>query len=95
VIRYRVIIPPEIREVVTHLPPTIKQKFRESLRFIETDPLAGKALERELSGYHSYPIQPFRIVYRIEPLIRTVHIVIVAHRKEAYDLLAEKLQKNR
>lgn len=61
------------------------------MRLLEQDPLAGKALERELTGFRSYPIAPYRIVYRIEPPGRTVRILWVGHRKDLYEILVQKL----
>ena len=92
-IRYRVSVPPELRGVLTHLPPNVKQKLHASLRLLESDPLAGKSLERELTGYRSYSIHPYRIVYRLDPSKRMVYLVLVAPRPKVYDLLVERLLK--
>ena len=91
-IRYRVAIPPELRGLLAHLPPTIKRKLHASLRLLETEPLAGKPLIDELAGYRSYAIRPYRIVYRIEADQRIVRIVVIAPRPEVYDLLRQQLQ---
>lgn len=90
-IRYRVAIQPEHRERFAHMPPNIKQKLHAGLRLLETDPLAGKPLEQELAGYRSYPIHPYRIVYRIDSSRKVVHLVIVARRREVYDLLIHQM----
>lgn len=90
-IRYRVRIPPELRGLVTHIPPTIKRKLHASLRLLETDPLVGKPLERELAGYRSCRIHPYRIVYKIDTSRRVVHIVLIAPRRDIYTLLGERL----
>ena len=92
-IRYRVTLPPELRDLILHLPPAIKQKLHASLRLLETDPLVGKPLERELTGYRSYPIHPYRMVYRIETSHRVVRVVIIGHRRDVYDLLLGRLHK--
>lgn len=92
-IRYRAIVPPELRTLLVHLPPTIKQKVQAGLRLLETDPFAGKPLERELAGCRSYPIHPHRIVYRMEASQRVVRVVIVAPRREVYDILLKKIQE--
>jgi len=92
VIRYRVIVPSELRDFLVHLSPSIKRKVHASLRLLEQDPRAGKPLERELAGYRSYPIHPYRIVYRVESSHRAVRVVSVAQRREVYDLLVERLR---
>ena len=90
-IRYRVLGPPEFGSLFARLPPSIRQKLHAGLRLLEIDPLAGKPLERELTGYRSYAIHPYRIIYRVEASQRVVHIIIVAHRREVYDLLIHQL----
>ena len=90
-IRHRVVIPPEFHDLVSHLPPNVKQKVRASLRLLEQDPLAGKLLERELSGYRSYPIPPHRIIYRVDPSRRIVRIVRIGHRRDVYEVFVQKL----
>lgn len=91
-VRYRVVVPPELRGFLARLPPTVKRKVHASLRLLEQDPHAGKPLERELAGYRSCPIHPYRIVYRIESPHREVRVVSVAQRREVYDLLVQKLR---
>lgn len=90
-IRYRVVVPPELRDTFIHLAPTIKRKLHAGLRLLETEPLAGKALERELTGYRSYQIHPYRIVYRLEAALRVVRVVVVAPRPVVYELLSQRL----
>ena len=94
-IRYRVIVPPELREFCAHLSPTIKQKLHASLRLLETDPHAGKLLARELTGYRSYAIHPYRVVYRVKASHRIVRIDMVAPRREVYDLLAQQILRGK
>ena len=81
----------EMRESLSRLAPSVKRKVRSSLRFLEEDPLAGKPLERELAGYRSYPIPPYRIIYRIESSSRVVRIVRIGHRKDVYEILVQKI----
>ena len=69
----------------------MKVKVRASLRLLEQDPLVGKPLERELSGYRSYPIPPYRIVYRIEPSGLVIRLVWIGHRRDIYEILVHKL----
>ena len=92
-IRYRVAVPPKLRNQFVHLAPSVKQKLHASLRLLETDPLEGKPLERELTGYRSYPMHPYRIVYRVEPSHRIIRLVLVAPRREVYDLLLRQLRE--
>ena len=90
-IRYRVIIPPELQDPLSRLPPNVKQKVRASFRLLEQDPLAGKSLERELKGFRSYAIPPYRIVYKIDASHRIVGVKGVGHRRDIYDIFLQKL----
>ena len=80
-----------MRGIIPHLPPDVKRKAHASLRLLEEDPLAGKLLEGELTGYRSYPIPPYRIIYRVEPSSRVVRIVRIGHRNDVYEVLVQKI----
>ena len=90
-IRYRVVLLPEVRSACSRLPPSVKRKVRASFRFLESEPLAGKPLERELIGYRSYAIPPHRIIYRVESSTRNIKVFLVEHRKDVYEILIQKL----
>jgi addiction module RelE/StbE family toxin len=61
------------------------------MRLLEQDPMAGKTLERELVGFRSYPIPPYRIIYRVEPSSRVVRIIRIGHRNDVYEILVQKI----
>ncbi len=90
-IRYRVIVPPDLRHRLAHLPPNVKRRVHASLRLLETNPRAGKPLEQELTGYWSYPIRPYRIIYWINGSEHRVHLVMVELRRIVYDLMIHRL----
>jgi mRNA-degrading endonuclease RelE of RelBE toxin-antitoxin system len=45
---------------------------------------AGRPLARELAGYHSARRGAYRVVYRIDELARTVHVVRIDHGADVY-----------
>jgi len=45
----------------------------------------SKPLSGELAGHWRYRVGDHRIVYRIDDTARTVNIVTIAHRREAYE----------
>lgn len=90
-IRHRVILSQELKDSYSHLSPSIKHKIRACFRLLEQDPLAGKVLERELGGFRSYPIPPYRVVYRVDVAHRVVRVAGVGHRREIYEVLAQKV----
>lgn len=89
-IRYRVVLLPEVQAACSRLAPSVKRRVRASLRLLESEPLAGKPLERELIGYRSYAIPPHRIIYRVDSA-RTVRVFLVEHRRDVYEILVQKL----
>ncbi|HKI04895.1 MAG TPA: type II toxin-antitoxin system RelE/ParE family toxin [Thermoanaerobaculia bacterium] len=44
-----------------------------------------KPLKGQLSGSYRYRVGEYRVVYRVEDGKRLVIVVIIAHRREAYD----------
>lgn len=61
----------------------IKRAIEERLM---TDPIGfGKPLRYSLKGHRRLRVTDYRIVYRIEPIIKTVVIVAIQHRKDVYE----------
>ncbi len=61
----------------------IKSAIEERLMF---DPIGfGKPLRYSLKGHRRLRVSDYRIVYRIEPEIKTVVIVAIKHRKDVYE----------
>ena len=85
---YRVSIPPQVAEVLRHLPPAVKRDARQALRVLSHDPQAGLPLERELEGLRKYRIRSFRVVYRIATAAdRLIEVVAVGPRATVYDIV--------
>jgi mRNA-degrading endonuclease RelE of RelBE toxin-antitoxin system len=50
------------------------------------DPIGfGKPLRYSLKGHRRLRVSDYRVVYRIEPEIKTVIIVAIKHRKDIYE----------
>ena len=52
--------------------------------------MRGKCLERELAGYRSLRASRFRIIYRVDEENRALQIHYIGHRKDVYELFAER-----
>ena len=87
---YRPAIPPEVAEVIRHLPPQVKRAVRAAIQALTDDPDAGEPLHGELQGWFKYRVRRFRIVYGIDRPQRTVRILSVGHRRSVYEDLAER-----
>ncbi len=89
-IRYHVRLLDGIKAQAAQLPPELKRKFKMAVVLLESEPRAGKPLVRELAGLWSYPVDRFRIIYRIEPSRLEVHIVRFGPRETIYNLLVQQ-----
>lgn len=58
-------ISPEIKQQIRHLPPELKRKIWEAIDEIYKKHEAGKPLEEELTGYRTYRVGRYRLIYRI------------------------------
>jgi mRNA interferase RelE/StbE len=78
---------PQAHALYTHLSPTAKRYIKRALREIVSDPFVGKALQAELSGYRSYRIQRYRVVYRFNEAENRVEVIHFGHRSHVYEKL--------
>jgi mRNA-degrading endonuclease RelE of RelBE toxin-antitoxin system len=62
---YRLVYSETSRDLITKLHPELKPIIRSRLDILKKDPLIGKKLERELSGYRSLRAKRFRIIYKV------------------------------
>jgi mRNA interferase RelE/StbE len=90
-VRFRIDIPPHVAGVVRDLPPEVKRGVKEALRLLATDPEAGDALHRELTGYWRYRVRRYRVVYQRQR--RVVRIIAVGHRRTIYEAVGEQRKR--
>ncbi len=79
----RLRLPDETAATVRSLHPHIKQKIKAALQMVLASPQAGKVLKDELSGYRSFRVGNFRIIYRIDKEI--IEVVAVGPRRTIYE----------
>lgn len=87
---YRLVYSETSKNQVSKLHPELKSIIRSRLRAIKETPLAGKRLERELSGYRSLRAKRFRIIYKLNEPAKIIEVHYIGHRRDVYDLFAEK-----
>ena len=92
---YRPDIPPHVAEIVRHLPPELKRGIKQAIRSLSTDPFAGTPLIGKLSGFWRIKIRRFRIVYEVDRRARVIRIFAIAHRREIYEEIVERLRPRR
>jgi mRNA interferase RelE/StbE len=79
---YKLRMPDDLAGLVRGLHPVLKKKVRASLESILSDPNVGKPLKDELSGFRSFRVGRFRIVYRV--LKKEIHVVAIGPRSRIY-----------
>ena len=87
---YRLLYSETSKNQISNLYPEIKSIIRSRLDIIREEPFTGKRLERELSGYRSLRAKRFRIIYKFNETEKIIEIHYVGHRRDVYDLFAEK-----
>jgi mRNA interferase RelE/StbE len=90
---YRPDIPPHVAEDMRHLAPELKRSVKQALRSLSSDPFSGEPLLRELSGLWKYKVRRFRIVYEVDRKSRVIRIFAIAHRRDVYEELADRIRK--
>ena len=87
---YRLFYSETSKNQISKLHPELKSIIRSRLNTIQEEPFSGKRLERELSGYRSLRAKRFRIIYKLNENAKVIEIHYVGHRRDVYDLFAEK-----
>ncbi len=85
---------PEAHALYRHLSTEVKRHIKCALREIVRDPLAGKALQAELSGYRSYRILRYRIVYRFNEAENMLEVIHFGYRSHIYEKLKAMLNSS-
>jgi mRNA-degrading endonuclease RelE of RelBE toxin-antitoxin system len=82
---WEVLVMPPARRQIDRLPISVASAVIETLDAIASNPQRlGKPLRFELEGCLSARRGPYRIIYRIDHAARSVNILAVAHRADAY-----------
>jgi addiction module RelE/StbE family toxin len=76
-----------IRKDIPKISSTAKLLIKQAIEArLMTDPIGfGKPLRYSLKGHRRLRVSNYRIIYRIEPEIKTVIIIAIKHRKDVYD----------
>lgn len=88
---YRARYTPEAADRIRKLHPEIKREIRDGIRTLLTNPLAGRPLHSELSGYWSFRVRTYRIIYQINDDNTTLDVVFVGSRRNVYEELRNLL----
>lgn len=93
--RFQIRIREPARRAIERLDQSVKIRIRKALEKLSTTPYLGKPLSGPLSGYWSYRVGNYRIIYRIEEQELIVYVFGVGHRGEIYQSLKSILDRLR
>ena len=82
---WKIVFSPEASKSISTLHPEIKRIVKQSLSELRNIPYSGKDLQVELSGFKSFRIKNFRIIYDIDENLNTIRIYYFGRRKDAYE----------
>jgi mRNA interferase RelE/StbE len=81
----------EIRDLIRHMHPDLKQKVRVALSEIVENPSCGKSLLEELEGMRSFRVSSFRIIYR--SVSNVIEVIAIGPRRSIYGETIRLLKK--
>ena len=76
-----------VRKDIPALPSSARTLIKRAIEErLTIDPIGlGKPLRYSLKGHRRIRVSDYRVVYRIEPEIRTIFIVAIKNRKDVYE----------
>ena len=83
----------EVGRLISKFHPETKKLIKAALKQLQTDPHAGYDLEEELSGFKSFRVKRYRIVYKINEEQNTLDIYYAGHRRDVYEQFRMMLAK--
>lgn len=90
----RIRFTPEAARLLSKFHPENKKLIKAAIKELRRDPHLGDDLQEELSGFKSYKLKRYRILYRVNEEENFIEIYYVGHRSDVYEqfrLLLNKL----
>ena len=85
-INLRVRFTPEAAGLISKFHPENKKLIKAAIKELRRDPHLGDDLQEELSGFKSYKLKRYRILYRVnEEEENFLEIYYVGHRSDVYE----------
>jgi mRNA interferase RelE/StbE len=84
---YKVVLLPKAERTFARANAPLARKLARAFQTLEIDPSGHsniRQLTGPLKGLYRFRAGDYRILYRIDPREKTVYVVRIAHRKEAY-----------
>ncbi|MCA1853284.1 MAG: type II toxin-antitoxin system RelE/ParE family toxin, partial [Beggiatoa sp.] len=87
-------IRPQTASLILRLHPEVKRLVRRAIADLLADPFRGHALHFDLSGFRSYRVKGYRVLYQINDRDAFVEIHYLGRRRDIYESLHALLAKN-
>ncbi len=81
----------EAARLLAKLHPEAKKLIKTSLEELRQNPFLGDDLQQELSGFKSYKIKRYRILYDINEEEEVIQVYYVGHRRDVYEQFRDLL----
>lgn len=81
---YQIKFTPESARILSKFHPENKKQIKASLKMLRQDPNIGSNLQEELSGFKSYKLKKYRILYKIDEKHNCIRIYHIGHRSDVY-----------
>ena len=89
----RIRFTPEAARLLLKIHPENKKLIKAAIKEIRQDPHSGDDLEEELSGFKSYKIKRYRILYKINEEENVIEVYYIGHRRDVYEQFRRLLDK--
>jgi mRNA interferase RelE/StbE len=82
---------PEAARLLAKLHPEAKKLIKSRLDLLRQSPYPGDDLQQELSGFKSYKIKRYRVLYAVDEEEEVVQVYYVGHRRDVYEQFRDLL----
>jgi mRNA interferase RelE/StbE len=82
---------PEAARLLAKLHPEGKKLIKSGLDELRQNPFLGDDLQQELSGFKSYKIKRYRVLYAVDEQKRAIQVYYVGHRRDVYEQFRDLL----
>ena len=82
---------PEVARLLSRLHPASKKLIKARLDELRQNPYMGQDLQQEFSGFKSYKIKRYRVLYDIDEEEGVIQVYYVGHRRDVYEQFRDLL----
>ena len=82
---------PEAARLLAKLHPEAKKLIKSGLDELRQNPYLGDDLQEELSGFKSYKIKRYRVLYAVDEEKEVIRVFYVGQRRDVYEQFRDLL----